>query len=124
MPGSPTYGDLLIVNSDLCLTSDANPAGTMAILQDVVQRLRTFLGEWFMDTSAGVPWLQQILVKGVSLAVVDELIQNAILATPGVLQLANYSSTANSVGRFLSVSFSLITSSGTVSYTLDGSSLL
>lgn len=112
-----TYQDLLIVNGDLVLTSDVNPLGTNAVLQDVLQRLRSFLGEWFLDNSQGVPWLQQILVKGPTQAGIDAILQNTILATPGVQTLLNYQSDFDASQRTFAVSFTARTSQGTVTYT-------
>ena len=38
----PGYKDLLVVDRDLALTSDANPSGTNPVLQNILQRLRFF----------------------------------------------------------------------------------
>jgi hypothetical protein len=114
--GSDTYGDLLIVNGDLALTSDVNPNGTNPILQDMLTRLRMFLGEWFMDSTQGIPWFQQILVKGYDQSKVDAIFVNSLLNTPGVLQLNSYSFSVNSSLRVLTVNFSAETTSGTVDY--------
>ena len=115
-PLSSNYRDLLIVNGDLVLTSDADPAGTNNVLQNILQRLRFFLGEWFLDNTQGTPWFQQILIKGPTKAVVDGIIQQRIAGTPGVLSITKYSSTFNSGNRIISVSFSALTTSGMVSY--------
>lgn len=114
------FGDIVIANGDLVLTSDANPAGTNPVLQNILQNLRMFQGEWFMDTSQGLPWFD-MTAKGSEQATVDALIQGAILGTPGVRQLTQYTSTANRAGRMLSVTFSAVTTSGVVDYTLSGS---
>jgi hypothetical protein len=117
----PTYKDLLVVNNDLLLTSDAYPANTQPkatnpVQQDILQRLRFFLGEWFLDNTQGVPWFQQILVKNPNQANIDAIFQNVILGTPGVIQLLSYSFTPNPEQRTLLVTFKAQTTSGVVVY--------
>lgn len=114
--GNPTYRDLLVVNGDLALTSDANPLGTNPILQDILQRLKFFLGEWFLDTSQGIPYYQQILVKNPDQAKITAIFRNVILGTPGVLQLTAFTLGANFPSRLVTIQFTCLTTTGTVSY--------
>lgn len=114
--GTPAYGDLLLRNGDLVLTGDANPAGSPPVLQQILQRLRFFLGEWFMDNTQGVPWLQQILTKSASAGPADAILQNTILGTPGVVALLAYSSDLDRVHRTLAISFRAQTTAGVVDY--------
>lgn len=108
--------DLLVLSGDLVLTSDANANGTNPVLQDILQRIQFFSGEWFMDNSQGIPWFQQILVKNPNQAAIDAIFKNVILGTPGVVQLSSYSFTPNLTHRTLIISFIAITTSGTVNY--------
>lgn len=117
---SPNYRDLLVINGDLVLTSDAPNApqgATNPVLQDVLQRINFFLGEWFLDNTQGVPWFQQILVKNPDQAKIDALILNTILGTPGILTVTSYSFTPNFAQRTLTVSFSAQATSGPIDYT-------
>lgn len=113
---SPNYKDLLIVNNDLVLTSDADPNGTNPILQNLIQRISFGLGEWFMDNTQGVPWIQQILVKNPDQGKIDAIFVRIILGTPGVIQLSSYSFNLNRVARVLKVQFSCVTTKGVVNY--------
>lgn len=115
--GTDAYRDLLIANNDLVLTSDVNPDGTDPVLQDIVQRIRFFLGEWFLDNTQGVPWLQEILVKGFDQGAADSYIQETILGTLGVQALLTYGSRFDAGRRKLTLQFSVKTQNGTVSYT-------
>lgn len=115
-PASPNYKDFLVVNNDLILTSDAQIGGNNPVLQDVIQRISMFLGEWYLDNTQGVPWFQQILVKNPNQSDIDAIFTNIILGTPGVQSLTNYSFSPNFAKRTLSIKFSLLTSSGTVNY--------
>ena len=112
----PSYKDLLVINGDLVLTSDANPNGTNNILQDILQRIQMFLGEWFLNSSEGVPWLQQILVKNPDQSKIDAILQNIILGAPGVLQLTQYSVVPNFLNRTANLTFSANTTAGKVNY--------
>lgn len=116
-PASMSYYDLVFSGGDLVLTSDANPSGTNNILQNILQRMRFFLGEWFLDLTQGLPYLQQILIKNPNQSNVDAIFLNCIAGTPGVMQIQSYSFSLNRALRVLSVSFSCVTTQGIVNYT-------
>lgn len=113
---SASYRDLLLKSGDLILTSDIDPGGSNPILQDILQRMSFFLGEWFMDNSQGLPWFQQILVKNPSQSKVDAIFSNCIMGTPGVQQLLDYQFSIQSATRVLTVSFVAKTTSGKVNW--------
>lgn len=110
-PLSANYGDILIASGQLSLIS-----GVDEITQNVLQNLRTFLTEWFLDTTVGVPWFQQILVKNPERSKVDAVLINAILSTPGIQGLLAYSSTVDEKTRSLSVAFKAQSTQGIVNY--------
>jgi hypothetical protein len=110
--GTDAYGDLLWVDGGLVLTSDSDARGTNVVLQRVHTRLRLFLGEFFMDTSAGVPWLQHYLLKNPDASLIDAGIQDTILGTPGIAVLTAYSASANYAKRAYTVRFAATTQSG------------
>ncbi len=97
-------GDLAIVNGDLVLTS-----GSDAIRQHIEQRLKTFLGEWFLDLSTGVPYFQEILKKNPNIQIVDGLFKQTILDTPGVIELMQFELDLNAADRTLKVECSVRT---------------
>jgi hypothetical protein len=109
--GSTDFGDILIENNDLVMVT-----GKEAIKQDIVQRLRTFLGEWFLDNTIGVPYYQQILVKNPNQSNIDAIFINVILSTPGVTQLSEYSFKPNYTIRQLEIDFIAQTTDGEVDY--------
>lgn len=108
--------DLLIVDNDLVLTTDVDPNGTNPILQDILQRMRLFLGEWFLDNSVGVPYFQQIFVKNPDMSKVEAIFIEIILSTNGVDSLIDYTFTSNNQLRQFEVSFSAQTTKGIVDY--------
>lgn len=113
---APGYKDLMVIDNDLVLTSDADPAGSDPILQNTLQRMRFFLGEWFLDNTQGLPWFQQILVKSPDQSKIDAIFVNVILGTPGVTQLIAYDFTVDRASRKLTVRFSCQTTTGKVNY--------
>lgn len=84
-----------------------------SVAQNVVTRLRTFKGEWFLDTDFGVAWFQSILVKPSNIPLSEALIKAMIIATDGVDQIKSFSLTVNSAKRIASLSVSLTTIYGT-----------
>lgn len=80
--------------NDLILASDGNLAtvnDAEAVGQHVRQRLQTFLGEWFLDTAAGVPWLTDILGRNYDPALAESVVKAEILATDGVEEILSFS---------------------------------
>lgn len=86
--------------------------GIDEIRQRCIQNLRTFLGEWFLDTTIGVPYFQAILVKNPQENVVDTFLKNEILSTPGVVELLEYDADFDSSIRTLNVTFKVDTDVG------------
>jgi hypothetical protein len=86
------------------------------VAQAVLTRLRLWQGQWFLDTNVGVPYLQQVIGFGTA-GVRDGAIQNAILNTPGVNQILDYSSQLN--GRALTITATIDTIYGTAPITLS-----
>jgi hypothetical protein len=81
-----------------------------SIGQKVKIRLLRYLGEYFMDTSKGVPYYQEILKKGISKDYVDVIFIDEILNTPDIVSVDEYESTLdNSSGKY-SASFAATTS--------------
>lgn len=106
------FGDLKLVDGDLVIVPD----GIDAIRQHILQRLRTYFQEWFLDNTIGVPYIQQILVKNPDQDKIDAIFQNVILGTPGVTGLTAYSFSGDFVTRQLSVTFSCTSTQGVVDY--------
>lgn len=75
-------GDLAVVNGDYAFVS-----GQAACLQGVQIRILTYLGEIYLDTSLGVDYLNQILIKNPDPANVRTLVAAAIADTPDVIEV-------------------------------------
>ena len=55
-----------------------------ACAQNVRTRLYLLQGEWFLDTDAGMPYLQKITQKPADLAYAEAVIKQTILGTDGI----------------------------------------
>ncbi len=102
--------DAFLNVNDLELTS-----GIDAKIQHMKQRLRTFLGEWFLDLRVGVAYFQQIMVKNPNPAVVDSIFKKTIINTPGTQQLTLFD-LGIGTDRQLTLSFKAITEEGEVNF--------
>lgn len=89
-----------------------------AVGQAILTRLRLWQGEWFLDTTDGTPWLQNILGK--QRLNPDIYIKNRILGTPNVSAITSYSGTFVPGTRAYAVTATCTTPFGpvTVSVTL------
>lgn len=107
--------ELDLVTNDMKLTGGDISIVTLdaAIRQRLLQTLRLFLGEWFLDTSAGVPYYQSILVKNPNLDVVQASIKNAILSTPGIIELLSFNFNYDAAQRKVTMDFDAKSTNGT-----------
>ncbi|KVP84559.1 hypothetical protein WJ95_20585 [Burkholderia ubonensis] len=78
------------------------------VAQAVLTRLRLLRGEWFLDTTAGMPWATDVLGKYTS-GTYDAAIRQCILGTQGVTEITNYSSSVEPETRKLSVTATINT---------------
>jgi hypothetical protein len=85
-----------------------------AVAQAVLTRLNLWQGQWFLDSTLGLPVFQQIIGFGTQ-AVRDAAIQNVILNTPGVNQITKY--TSSLTGRAFRVDATIDTIYGSTAIT-------
>lgn len=80
-----------------------------AVGQAVETGLMLWLGEWFLDTTQGTPYIQGVLGKQTQ-AVADGTIQNQVLNnTQGVVDISSYASQLDTPTREMSVQLSVDT---------------
>lgn len=79
-----------------------------AVAQAVLTRLKLFQGEWFVDTTAGMPWNTEVIGKYTS-NTRDAAIRNCILGTTGVSEITAYSSSYDTDPRELTVTATITT---------------
>lgn len=85
-----------------------------AVAVKVRSRLLTYLGEWYLDENAGVPYFQQIFKKPVDLDNVESILKQVILQTDGVESLTEFSSSYDGTSRGFTVDAKVKTVYGTI----------
>jgi hypothetical protein len=81
----------------------------------VSTRLELWLGQWFLNTSDGTPWMTKVLGRNTS-AFRDAAVQSRILGTPGVNGISAYASQLNRTTREFDVQASIDTAYGQFEY--------
>ena len=91
-----------------------------AVGQAIKTRLGLWTGEWFVDTTDGMPWNEQVLGKRLPGKTYDMAIRKRILETAGVKELTSYSSAFDGNSRTLSITATVNTIYGatSIAYTL------
>lgn len=85
-----------------------------ATAQAVKTRLLLLFNEWFLDTDAGVPHLQQIMVRPSNLPLAEAIIKRTIIETEGVAELRSFVMTYDRETRRLTIQATVANSYGTV----------
>ncbi|MCO6407371.1 hypothetical protein [Hoeflea alexandrii] len=86
--------DIDQTTNDLQLAADGNlslATEAKAVGQHGRQRLQTYSGEWFLDNTAGVPWLDQILGRAYDPALAESVVKSELLDTDGVTEITSFS---------------------------------
>lgn len=112
--GLPNTHDLSFKNG-IC---EVTTGRTDCVTQRIYIRLRTFLSEWYLDETYGIPWLERILGHKGKKSTVDSIIQEKILSVDGVAQILEFSSTFDNGRRVYSCSFKVRTDNGQLSNTI------
>jgi hypothetical protein len=94
LDGNARHDLHLDANKNLVLVYDSE-----AVSQLAKQRLLTYLGEWFLDITVGVPWFQQIFVRPFRGSISEALIKRHILNTRGVRELVAFDMQINNFTR-------------------------
>lgn len=100
-------GDLVVRNGDLMIVNNGE-----RVAQQVLITLREWLGEWFLRTSDGVPYLEYILVKNPNEAHVRQVLSEAIQSVEGVKGVTELEFAFNRILRTLTVSYEIDTDYG------------
>lgn len=84
--GAGIHDLVLAADGNLDMVYDAEAVG-----QHARQRLMTFSGEWFLDTAAGVPWLQEIMGRQYNPALAEAVVKAEVMGTHGVTGIDDFS---------------------------------
>jgi len=101
--------DLVIKNNDLILIDNAE-----RVAQQVLITLRFWLGEWFLDTREGVPYLEYILVKNPNMSHIKQILTEKINSVDGVNSIVSLDFDFRRITRELYVDFEVDTDYGLI----------
>ena len=101
--------DLVIKNNDLILIDNAE-----RVAQQVLITLRFWLGEWFLDTRQGVPYLEYVLVKNPNMSHIRQILTEKIQSVEGVKSIVSLDFDFRRVTRELYVDFEIDTDYGLI----------
>ena len=101
-------GDILITDGKFTLLNTIQEA----VRQRILITLRTFLGEYFLDISQGIPYRQQIFNKGITTKETDAIFLAKILSDPDVIKVESFSSTYLASNRSYDLRFEVLTTDG------------
>jgi len=101
--------DLLFDNFDLSIVD-----GLDCLRQKLQIRLQFFYGEWYLDTTQGVKYFDEIFIKNPTLARVQSILKAVITDTPEVKELLDMQCALDNTQRQLSVTFTVSTTLGNI----------
>ena len=86
--------------------------GSAAVAQLCESRLSVFEGEFFLDRSTGLPYLQSIFKKETDRALIDSFFKNVILSVDQVTKILSYYAEFIGAERKYSVTFDALLEDG------------
>ncbi|WP_172513496.1 hypothetical protein [Enterobacter roggenkampii] len=89
-----------------------------AVAQAIKTRFLLWYGQWFLDTTAGTPWIQSVLGKQKP-EIYNMAIRQRILDTPGVDSISEFNTTVDSSTRRVIFTATVNTIYGTTTVTSE-----
>lgn len=103
----PKTHDLYFENGRLATVN-----GPELFCQQLRIRLNRQLGEWMWDTSRGIPYREEVLVRNPDLGVISAHFKSTILGTPKALRLEYFDISV--AGQQLNIEFEVVTEYGPI----------
>jgi len=97
-----TFRTLSLRDGDIHLDDQGNlstVSGIEALRQKILQKLRFFQGEWFLNINEGVPYFQQIFARPIDAGLAASIFNNEILEEEEVTGLKNVSANLDPITR-------------------------
>ena len=101
--------DLIIADGDLIAIDNAE-----RVAQQIKIQLLTWLGEWFLDITHGVPYLDYILVKNPNIELARSIFKEQIMKVDDVDDVTSLEIYYNATERTMAVEYEAYTSYGLV----------
>lgn len=91
--------------------------GAPRVRQQLEIKLRLWVGEWFLDTEFGTPYIESILGKQLTLSGALAALRTSIMEVQDVRSITDFDYTYSAQERKLTVTFTVDTPFGTVEVT-------
>lgn len=101
--------DIALNNNDLILIDNAE-----RISQQIKISLQFWLGEWFLNSALGVPYLERICVKSPNLQHIRQIFRNTIQNVDGVTAVNSLDLSVDASARVLTVTYTATTTAGLI----------
>lgn len=101
--------DIALNNNDLILIDNAE-----RISQQIKISLQFWLGEWFLNSALGVPYLERICVKNPNLQHIRQIFRNTIQNVDGVTAVNSLDLSVDASARVLTVTYTAATTAGLI----------
>lgn len=101
--------DLVIKDFDLQLVRDVDH-----IRQNLKIRLGFFFEEWFLDSTAGIRYIDFVFVANPNVELIAGIMKTTIQETPGVNSLLSYIQDLDRKNRTLNITFEVDTDFGPI----------
>jgi len=111
----PETHDTLFINGTTPVTYE----NRLTVAQRLKIKLLTFRGEYFLNTTEGIPYFQTIFKRGVSKSTIDTIFQEAILSEPDVLEIIEFNSIIDVQTRTYQLSFKVRTNVNQITNYID-----
>lgn len=88
--------------------------GADAVAQQIKIVLKTFMGEWFLDTTVGIPYFEDILKKNPRSEVVETVLRGKIASVTGVTRVTAFDISIDNRLRTMTINYAAETNEGTI----------
>jgi len=102
-------GDLVLRDGDVLIIDNAE-----RVAQQILITLRFWLGEWFLDTKDGIPYLEYVLVKSPNLLHIRQIFTEAMEKVDGVKRVEKMNLVFDVKNRSLHVDYEVSTDYGLI----------
>lgn len=101
--------DIVLEDGDIVFIDSAE-----RVAQQIKIQLLTFLGEWFLDITHGVPYLDYVLIKNPNFTIIRQIFWEQILKVENVESVDSIELEYNSSERTVIVEYSASTKYGLI----------
>lgn len=110
----PVIRDIVVEDFDLRVTE----TNVEWVSQTIESRLRTFMGEWFLNRDLGIPYFDSVFVKAPDMDQINGLFLTEINDVNGIEEILSFNTVFDTSVRKLTVTFTVQVQSETITGTV------